>query len=141
MDIILDVNSIVEKLSKNCNDIEILIFPDAHHKQMMNIQVDHIKIQCGYSSIPFINLDMSLEEFSDIFKECTQFNQVHKNNVIKVIGIVKNSKLREMIEKDNEFGPTILSNDLYFKVPTMNFRFMDTIVEDVSPIYPKRNKA
>lgn len=145
------MNRISEIISSpQSHQIELVIFPDANYLQINPIQIDFLINQCSYAKIPFINLEINVQSFTEVCKKHYSSLSLHPNNFLKAIAFESTHddtsmdpqqsqyNILELLYQENVYGPSIPREDLFYVPPfiSSSFQYEPAHVEDVKPLNP-----
>nr|CAG4712921.1 unnamed protein product [Naegleria fowleri] len=136
--------------SPQSHQIELVIFPDANYLQINPIQIDFLINQCSYAKIPFINLEINVQSFTEVCKKHYSSLSLHPNNFLKAIAFESTHddtsmdpqqsqyNILELLYQENVYGPSIPREDLFYVPPfiSSSFQYEPAHVEDVKPLNP-----
>ncbi|KAL9642870.1 hypothetical protein ABK040_010566 [Willaertia magna] len=162
-----NVNNNVDNNVNNCNvnssDSVLLIFPDANYKELQPIEIDYLKMKCSMKRIPFVNLNISLNDFTKFFtnyftnyfikqnsffekdigksnEKITINNNLNNTNLNNNLNHLNDKKVMKVIAIYNATNLIKklkeIINNLYF-IPSYllnQFKFVPTVIEDVTSI-------
>ncbi|KAG2379249.1 hypothetical protein C9374_007388 [Naegleria lovaniensis] len=145
--IIYEVTKISELISSSqSHQVKLVIFPDAHYLEINPIQIDFLRNQCSYANIPFINLEINVQSFTEALRCQNESLAVHCNNFLKAIAFKESNgnaldhqtmpNILQLLTQENNFGPSISTDDLFHVLPFIasSFRYEQARVEDVKPL-------